>query len=213
MKSYFDYLFDVFSNGSVHCIDQNTCIFDIYSISTELFNIGTKNKPRILHISKDVTPEERREIEKILIKYSKVFAWTYEGIPNIDRDIAQHYIPTKEGNKPVKQKMRRLRLKWPQLVEENIEKQIKAKFLEVVDYPEWLVNFVSVLKKDGRVRICVDYRDLNKACSKDDIPLPHIDVLIDNVAACVIYSFMDGFSGYNKILMAIIDKAKTSFIT
>ena len=83
-------MFDVFSDGSVHCNNHNTCIFDIHSISTELFNIGTENKPCILHILKDVTLEERREIEKILIKYSKVFGWTYEDIPGIDRDIAQH---------------------------------------------------------------------------------------------------------------------------
>ena len=68
-------------------------------------------------------------------------------------------------------------------------------------------------KKDERVRICVDYRDLNKACPKGDFPLAHIDVLIDNATTCAMYSFMDGFSGYNQILMAIIDKAKTPFIT
>ena len=65
MKSDFSYLFNVFSNGSVHCIDQNTCIFDIYSISTEPFNIGIKNEPCILYILKDITPEEKREINKI----------------------------------------------------------------------------------------------------------------------------------------------------
>ena len=85
------------------------------------------------------------------------------------------------------------------MVKKDIEKQIKAKFLEVVDYPMWLVNVVPVPKKDGRVRICVDYRDLNKACPKDDFPLPHIDMLIDNVVACTMYSLMDGFSGYNQI--------------
>ena len=77
MKSYFSYLFNVFSDGSVHCIYQNTCIFD-------------------------TTPEERREIEKILIKYSKVFSWTYEDMLGIDKDIAQHNSPTKEENEPVK---------------------------------------------------------------------------------------------------------------
>ena len=72
---------------------------------------------------------------------------------------------------------------------------------------------MPIPKKDERVIIYVDYRDLNKAGPKDDFPLPHIDVLIDNVATYAMYSFMDGFSSYNKILMAIIDKAKTSFIT
>ena len=142
MKYDFTYLFDDFSDGSVHCIDQNTCIFDIYSICTKPFNISTENEPCILHISKDVTPKERREIEKILIKYSKVFSWTYEDMPNIDRDIGQHYIPTKERCIPIKQKLRRLGLEWTQLVKEDIEKHIKAKF---VDYPEWLPNVVHIM--------------------------------------------------------------------
>ena len=83
----------------------------------------------------------------------------------------------------------------------------------MVDYPEWLANVIPVSKKDGKVRIYVDYRDLNKACPIDYFLLPHIDVLIDNVVVCAMYSFMDGFLGYNQILMEIIDKAKTAFIT
>ena len=84
---------------------------------------------------KDITLEERKEIERILIKYSKVITWTYEDILCINRDIAQHCIFTKERNKPVKQKLRRLMPKWAQLVKKDIETHIKAKFLEVVDYP------------------------------------------------------------------------------
>src|SRR4030043_832453 len=66
---------------------------------------------------------------------------------------------------------------------------------------------------DGKVRMCVDYRDLNKASPKDDFPLPHIDVLVDSTAKSKVFSFMDGFSGYNQIKMAAEDKEKTSFIT
>ena len=77
-------------------------IFGIHSINTEPFNMGTDENRRILYISKDVTPEERRELEKILTKYSKVFVWMYDDMPDIDRDITQHYIPTKEGHKLVK---------------------------------------------------------------------------------------------------------------
>ena len=86
MKSNFVYLFDAFSDGSVHCINQNTYIFDIHSKCTKPFNIGTKNEPHILHILKDITLEERREIEKILIKYSKDFTWIYKDMPSIDKD-------------------------------------------------------------------------------------------------------------------------------
>ena len=82
-----------------------------------------------------------------------------------------------------------------------------------MDDTQWLENIVLILKKDERVRMCVDYRDLNKACPKDDFPLPHIDMLIDSSASSIMYSFMDGFLGYNQIMMAVIDKLKTSFTT
>ena len=65
----------------------------------------------------------------------------------------------------------------------------------MVNYLEWLANVVPVPKKDGKVRICVDFRDLNKASPKDDFLLPHIDVLVDNTAGHALLSFMDGFSG------------------
>ena len=83
----------------------------------------------------------------------------------------------------------------------------------MVNYPKWLANVVPVLKKDGKVRMCVDFRDLNKASPKDDFPLPHIDILVNNTAGHALLSFMDGFSGYNQIKMALEDIEKTFFIT
>ena len=83
----------------------------------------------------------------------------------------------------------------------------------MVSYLEWLANVVLVPKKDGKVRMCVDFRDLNKANPKDDCPLPHIDVLVENTAGHALLSFMDGFSWYNQIKMALEDMEKTSFIT
>ena len=72
---------------------------------------------------------------------------------------------------------------------------------------------MPVPKKDGKVRMCVDYRDLKKASPKDDFPLPHIDMLVDNTAKFKVFLFMDGFSGYNQIKMAPEDMEKTTFIT
>ena len=62
-------------------------------------------------------------------------------------------------------------------------------------------NIVAVPKKDYKIRVCVDFRDLNKARLKDDFHLSYIDVLMDNAAKSSTYSFMDGFSRYNKIKM------------
>ncbi|KAA3479565.1 Integrase, catalytic core [Gossypium australe] len=61
--------------------------------------------------------------------------------------------------------------------------------------------------------MCVDFRDLNKASLKDNFPLPHIDTLVDNMASYSLFSFMDGFSGYNQIKMHPEDMEKTTFMT
>ena len=126
-------------------------------------------------------------------------------MPGVDRSIAEHSIPTNPNMKPVTQKLRRMRPGWAMLIKEEIAKQLKAKFLEVVEHPEWLANIVPVPKKDGRVRMCVDFRDLNNASLKDNFSLPHIDVLIDSATASAMYSSMDGYSGYNQIMMEILD--------
>jgi len=61
--------------------------------------------------------------------------------------------------------------------------------------------------------MCVDYRDLNRASPKDNFPLPYIDVLVDNTSSFSLFSFMDGFLGYNQIKMTLKDMEKTTFIT
>ena len=82
-------------------------------------------------------------------------------------------------------------------IKEEVKKQLDAGFLEVEKYTEWVANIVSVPKKDGKVRMCVDYKDLNRASSKDNFPLPHIDTLMDYTAKNSRFSFMDDFSRYN----------------
>ena len=83
----------------------------------------------------------------------------------------------------------------------------------MVQYLRWLANVVPVPEKDDKVRVCVDFRNLNKASPNDDFPLPHIDMLVDSTTRHAMLSFMDGFSGYNKIRMAPEKREKTYFIT
>ena len=63
------------------------------------------------------------------------------------------------------------------------------------------------------MRVCIDFRDFNKASPKDDFPLPHIDMLVDSTTGHSMFSFMDGFFGYSQILMALENMMTTSFIT
>jgi len=125
----------------------------------------------------------------------------------------QHKLPLKPECPPVRQKLRRMKPEMSLKIKEEVQKQFDAGFLVVAKYPQWVTNIVPVPKKDGKVRMCVDSRDLNHVSPKDNFPLPHIDTLVDNTARFSLFSFMDGFSGYNQIKMAPEDMEKTTFIT
>ena len=181
--------------------------------STELIDFGVPDQPREIRIGSSLSHDERSRLINLLMSYLDVFAWSYEDMPGLDPTIVQHHLPILPHARPVKQKLRRLHPRWSLQVKEEIQKQLNVGFLSVVEYPEWLANVVPVPKKDGKVRVCVDFRDLNKASPKDDFPLPHIDMLVDSTAGHPMLSFMDGFSGYNQILMALEDMENTSFIT
>ena len=114
---------------------------------------------------------------------------------------------------PIKKKLQRTHPDMAVKIKEEILKQIEVGFLVTLVYPQWISSIVPVPNKDGKVRMCVDYRYLNKASPKYDFPLPHIDMLVDNTSKFKVFSFMDGFSGYNKIRMALEDMEKTMFIT
>ena len=68
-----------------------------------------------------------------------------------------------------------------------------------VPLTEWVSNSIAVNKKDGKIRVCTNFRDLNKACPKDNYPTLFIDQILDDYSRDEIFSFMDGFFGYNQI--------------
>ena len=72
--------------------------------------------------------------------------------------------------------------------------------MKVTQYPTWLSNVVPVAKKDGKIRIYIDYRDLNKASPKDNFPLTNIHIVIDNCVKHQMQSFVDCYVGYHQIL-------------
>ena len=74
-------------------------------------------------------------------------------------------------------------------------------------------NIVPVKKKNEQIRCCLDFRNLNRPCPTNEFPLPNMDLLIDSAAGRAMFSFMDGFSGYNQIKMAPNDAKKIAFRT
>ncbi|RVW40338.1 Retrovirus-related Pol polyprotein from transposon 17.6 [Vitis vinifera] len=187
----------IYEYSSVSCDDVS--LFAPYPLTSQIFDINDEiaqpdsdDQPRELKIGLPLSTDERNRLIHLLRSYLDVFAWSYEDMPGLDPSIVQHHLPILPHARPVKQKLRRLHPRWSLQVKEEIQKQLSVGFISVVEYPEWLSNVVPVPKKDGKVRVCVDFRDLNKASPKDDFPLPHIDLLVDGTTGHSMLSFMDG---------------------
>ena len=81
-------------------------------------------------------------------------------------------------------------------MKKEIEKLLEVGFIRSIDYSECMANIVPVKKPTGEIRVCTNFRDLNKACPKDDFPLPNIDILVNNTIDYEMLSLMNGFFGY-----------------
>ncbi|MCO5556479.1 hypothetical protein L7F22_010028 [Adiantum nelumboides] len=96
-------------------------------------------------------------------------------------------------------------------VKEEIDNLLKAGFITEVESS--LFPIVVVPKKNGKFKVCVDYRKLNAQTIKDPFPLPFTDTMLDEIAGHEMYNFMDGYSGYNQLKIAPKDRPKTTYIT
>jgi hypothetical protein len=132
-----------------------------------------------------------------LCENMEVFAWSHEDMPGISPEEIVYVLNVDPTMKLMKQKRKKFTPKRVEAIAEDVEKLLKAQFIQEVYYPDWLENIVLVKKSNGKWRICVDFTDLNKACPKDSFPLPHIDALVDSTSGYKLFSFMNAFFGYN----------------
>nr|GMC62943.1 uncharacterized protein LOC109150426 [Ipomoea batatas] len=176
-------------------------------------DLGTPENPRPIFISTLLSDEDEEIYVELLKEYIDVFAWTYKEMPGLDPKVAVHRLAVKKACRPVKQAQRRFRPELIPSIEGEVNKLIEARFIREVKYPTWISSIVPVRKKNGQIRVCIDFRDLNVACLKDDFPLPITELMIDAVTGHEIMSFMDGSSGYNQIRMAPEDEELTAFRT
>ena len=131
-------------------------------------NLGNDENPHLIKIGSTLNEKERKDLKELLIEFQEVFSWSYEDMPDIDPKIAQHHIDTYAYMVPVKQKLRCMRIKWLLKIIEEVTKQLKVGFFKLVHQAEWIANVMPIPKKDGKVRMCENFRDLKKACPKDD---------------------------------------------
>ncbi|GLJ55837.1 hypothetical protein SUGI_1198920 [Cryptomeria japonica] len=174
-------------------------------------NIGTEEVPHNIFLAQSLTESEKSKFISFFKERQINFSWSYADMPGLDLDLIIRHLTVKLGAKPVKQKLRKMHPQVALLVKAELEKLLDVGFIRPIDYPEWISNLVPVSKPDRNIRICTDFRDINKACPKDDFPLPNIDLIVDLTEGHEMLSLMDGFSGYNQIRIAPEDQHKTSF--
>ncbi|WJX84314.1 hypothetical protein P8452_66903 [Trifolium repens] len=166
---------------------------------------------RPIYISTNIDPSLRVKMVELLEEYKDCFAWDYDEMPGLSKELVEHRLPLRPDKKPVKQLPRRFAPEIMTKIKAEIERLLKCKFIRTARYVEWLANIVPVIKKNGSLRVCIDFRDLNNVTPKDEYAMPVAEMLVDSAAGHEYLSMLDGYSGYNQIFIAEDDIPKTAF--
>ena len=174
---------------------------NLCNITLTMF-IEISEKPGVMEniqLGQSCSLDEIKAYTTLFKELCDVFTWSYEEMIGIDPSIIVYEIKTYPDAKPIFQKLHYMHPRKIVTIKAKVEKLLKYGFVYPIPVTKWVLNIVPVMKKQGTIHICVDYRDLNRACPKNNYLTPFIDQIIDNCASSVIFSFMDGFSGYNQI--------------
>ncbi|GJU94107.1 reverse transcriptase domain-containing protein [Tanacetum coccineum] len=164
-------------------------------------------------IGSTLTEEGRNKLCGLLQRNLDIFAWKPADMTGVPRHIAEHCLNVREGCSPVRQKKRGQAADRNHAIQEEVGKLMEAGIMREVHYHDWLSNPVMVKKHDDSWRMCVNFKDLNKACAKDGYPLPEIDWKVECLCGFPFKCFLDTYKGYHQIKMAKKDEEKTAFIT
>jgi hypothetical protein len=164
-------------------------------------------------LGSQLSNEQEKTLIRFLFNNKDVFAWTANDLCGVNRDVIEHSLNVNPFFRPRKQRLRKMSDDKAEGAQNEVKGLLSASVIREVTYPKWLANTVMVKKANGKWRMCIDFTDLNKACPKDEFPLPRIDSLVDAAASSKLMSLLDCYSGYHQIWMKKEDEPKTSFIT
>ncbi len=170
----------------------------------------TEQLPVPVHINlENLTETQRRKLQDLLVKHSDVFSRN-------DSDFGYttavtHSVPTGDAP-PIKQRHRRIPPQVFQEVKKHVQDLVSQGTLRESCSP-WASPAVIVIKKDGSIRFCCDYRKLNKVTCKDAYPLPRVEESLDALGNAQLFSTLDLTSGYFQVAMSEEDRAKTAVTT
>ncbi|GKF98976.1 hypothetical protein Tco_0297759, partial [Tanacetum coccineum] len=122
-------------------------------------------------IGYDLTEKTRSKLCNLLQRSLDIFAWTPTDMTGVPRQISVLRLNVREGCQPVRQNKRGQAAKRNVAINDEVSKLVTVGIMREVHYHDWLSNPVMVKKSDNSWRMCVDFKDLNKACPKDGYPL------------------------------------------
>lgn len=179
-------------------------------VSTQVVHVSPTVQEQVAMLDLSVLPEEEQgKVRALLEKYVSVFAMDDGDLGCTN--LISHEIPLLDDT-PVRQRFRRIPPSEYEVVKAHINQLLENRVIRESCSP-YASPIVLVKKKDGSLRMCVDYRRLNSKTRKDAFPLPRIEETLDSLAGARWFSTMDLASGYNQVPVAEGDKFKTAFCT
>jgi hypothetical protein len=150
-------------------------------------------------LGSQLSDEQEKTLLRFLFNNKDVFAWTTNEFCGVNREIIEHSLNVDPSFRPRKQRLRKMSDDKAKGARNEVKKILSAGVIREVTYPEWLANTIMVKKANEKWRMCIDFTDLNKACPKDEFPLPRIDSLVDAAATSELMSLLYCYSGYHQI--------------
>lgn len=154
-----------------------------------------------------------QDLTKFLKNRKSTFSWKDEDMIGISKDIITHKLNVDPLFRPIHQKRSKFAPDRNLIIQEEVERLLKAKMTKKVKFVRWLANVAVAQNTNGKCSVCVDLIDLNKAFPKDQFPLPYTHSLVDSTVGHEILTFMDASAGFQQIQMERSDEEYTTFIT
>ncbi|CAN6583472.1 unnamed protein product [Malus baccata var. baccata] len=180
-------------------------------------------------VSSSLTALEEEKLIRVLKEHKTTIGWTLADIKGISPTTCMHRILLEEVAKPTREAQRRLNHPMMEVVKKEIIKLLDCGVIYPISDSRWVSPVQVVPKKSGvtvvknaenelvptRIqtgwRVCIDYRKLNATTRNDHFPLPFIDQMLERLVGHSFYCFLDGYSGYNQIVIAPDDQEKPTF--
>ncbi|CAL8993245.1 unnamed protein product [Prunus brigantina] len=180
-------------------------------------------------IASDLTSLEEDKLIRVLKEFKSTIGWSIADIKGISPTMCMHRILLEEGAKPTREPQRRLNPNMKEVVRAEVLKLLDVGVIYPISDSKWVSAIhvvpkrrgVTVVKNEHKElvetrpatswRVCTDYRKLNSDTRKDYFPMPFIDQMLEQLAGHTYYCFLDGYSGYNQIVIAPEDQEKTTF--